>query len=95
MEGSGIKLFELLPPTPSPLFPRDLPTLMKLGDDEVKTLVSDYGLLTPHLNESVERSREDNLNRFLSYIGVSSIRFPVYRFAGFKPLHPSRSVSNW
>ncbi|KAI0072415.1 hypothetical protein K474DRAFT_1667839 [Panus rudis PR-1116 ss-1] len=36
---------DLAPPTPSPFFPRDLTTLLKLGDNETKTLMQDYGLV--------------------------------------------------
>lgn len=63
-------------PTPSPLFPRDLPSLMRLETEDVRSLVLDYGLILSYEGgagrKEVECSREDLLNRFLSYIGVSS-----------------------
>ncbi|RDX41397.1 hypothetical protein OH76DRAFT_217461 [Lentinus brumalis] len=36
----------LVPPTPSPLFPTNLSTLVSLGPDEVKALVREYGLVS-------------------------------------------------
>ena len=36
---------EVGPLTPSPLFPRDMASLFKLGPDEARALVRDYGLL--------------------------------------------------
>lgn len=87
---------DIEPPTPSPLFPRDLTSLIRLGPEEAKALMEDYGLvrvrypttlLLPILGEDeedveqkpevfaeepvVEESREESINRFLSYIGVS------------------------
>ncbi|KAG5645439.1 hypothetical protein DXG03_006263 [Asterophora parasitica] len=38
------QVFELIPPTPSPLFPRDLGSLFALGPDAAKRLLQDYGL---------------------------------------------------
>ncbi|KAF5386103.1 hypothetical protein D9615_002309 [Tricholomella constricta] len=38
------QVFELIPPTPSPLFPRDLRALFALGPDAAKRLLQDYGL---------------------------------------------------
>lgn len=107
---------EIEPPTPSPLFPRDLTSLIRLGTEEARALVRDYGLVRvrypkqppqappqapsenalditteeieaddregqQHLKEVEvvgepiieEESREESLNRFLSYIGVSSV----------------------
>ncbi|KAH8087875.1 hypothetical protein BXZ70DRAFT_875678, partial [Cristinia sonorae] len=74
---------DLTPPTPSPLFPRDITGLMRLSPNEARTLVRDYGLepLTIPETSFVESfetrknepqsSREEDLNRFMSYIGVS------------------------
>ncbi|KAF8070441.1 hypothetical protein FPV67DRAFT_1487415 [Lyophyllum atratum] len=38
------QVFELVPPTPSPLFPRDLKSLFALGPDKARRLLQDYGL---------------------------------------------------
>ncbi|KAG6866225.1 hypothetical protein C0991_007250 [Blastosporella zonata] len=38
------QVFELVPPTPSPLFPRDMRSLFALGPDAAKQLLNDYGL---------------------------------------------------
>lgn len=90
---------QLEPPTPSPLFPRDLSKLTRLSPTETKELMRDYKLVkvrrvvrkkgatgessqemsTPvddkegEVVEVVEddEPREETLNRFLSYIGVS------------------------
>lgn len=35
------------PPTPSPLFPRNLADLFSLNPDEARTLASEYGLVRP------------------------------------------------
>jgi hypothetical protein len=53
------------PPTPSPLFPRDLATLLKFGPNEARTLAKDYGLLADipeERSENVEISgvRQDD-----------------------------------
>lgn len=89
----------LVLPTPSPLFPHDLPSLMKLGAEEVATLARDYGLLPSHPSErgssGAEGRKEENLNRFLSYIGVSfklSLA-PTAKFE-FHALTPHRLASN-
>ncbi|CAL1711257.1 unnamed protein product [Somion occarium] len=76
---------DLVPPTPSPLFPRDLTGLMRLGPHETLTLMQEYGLApvrhaaTPvaqegkasdvNLEPENQLSREDNINRFLNHIG--------------------------
>ncbi|GLB37396.1 hypothetical protein LshimejAT787_0404470 [Lyophyllum shimeji] len=41
------QMFELVPPTPSPLFPRDLKSLFALGPDAARSLLHDYGLYNP------------------------------------------------
>ncbi|KAI0748795.1 hypothetical protein BC629DRAFT_1298285 [Irpex lacteus] len=55
------------PLTPSPLFPRDLTSLIRLGTEEARALMREYGLVRE------EESREESINRFLAYIGVSRI----------------------
>ncbi|TCD66529.1 hypothetical protein EIP91_001249 [Steccherinum ochraceum] len=75
---------DLTPPTPSPLFPRDLTSLMRLSPSDAKVLVREYGLEplqiqipeVPLLGEGFgpfsepQSSREEDLNRFMSHIGV-------------------------
>ncbi|KAL4244999.1 hypothetical protein ABKN59_002865 [Abortiporus biennis] len=70
-----IREMDLVPPTPSPLFPRNLSSLMKMGVDDAKALVSEYGLHSgsppvASARESGQESREEILNRFMSHIGV-------------------------
>ncbi|KAI0783006.1 hypothetical protein C8Q75DRAFT_811231 [Abortiporus biennis] len=70
-----IREMNLVPPTPSPLFPRNLSSLMKMGVDDAKALVSEYGLHSgsppaASARESGQESREEILNRFMSHIGV-------------------------
>lgn len=38
------QVFEMIPPTPSPLFPRDLKSLFSLGPDAARRLLRDYGI---------------------------------------------------
>lgn len=72
-------------PTPSPLFPKDLTSLMRLSPHETRTLMEDYGLVPVHhagismtnpkdsnaTSRPVnEPSREEHINRFLNHIGV-------------------------
>ena len=85
---------DLEPPTPSPFFPRDLTSLIKLPTDQARALVTDYGLGVVRVRNPSgdgkpgnankkqsakrepedEESREATLNKFLSYIGVSTHR---------------------
>ncbi|KAG6831779.1 hypothetical protein H0H92_007931 [Tricholoma furcatifolium] len=44
--GGSKQFFELVPPTPSPLFPRDMKSLFALGPDAAKRLLNEYGLGT-------------------------------------------------
>ncbi|RDB25317.1 hypothetical protein Hypma_007932 [Hypsizygus marmoreus] len=44
MPRGSSQIFELVPPTPSPLFPRDLKSLFALGPDAAKRLLQDYGI---------------------------------------------------
>ncbi|KAK7057515.1 hypothetical protein R3P38DRAFT_2841402 [Favolaschia claudopus] len=70
------------PPTPSPLFPRDLKALFALKPEEAQTLVDEYGLgkqavpATPIVE--VGDSRERNLNKFMAHIGV--VGFEMHGF---------------
>lgn len=73
---------DLTPPTPSPLFPRDVKSLMRLNHEQAKSLVREYGLEPLQIpvaspfadrfgpNNEPQSSREDDLNRFMSHIGV-------------------------
>ncbi|KAI0752988.1 hypothetical protein C8Q80DRAFT_488697 [Daedaleopsis nitida] len=103
----GPRVGEIEAPTPSPLFPRDLMSLVSLGPDDAKTLVRDYGLVSYEGDEATDDqlhaaavrrrgdpqgsrpdstatnasgqswanaglrgSREEDLNRFMRYIGA-------------------------
>ncbi|KAJ6497742.1 hypothetical protein C8R45DRAFT_138091 [Mycena sanguinolenta] len=83
-------LEEEAPPTPSPLFPRDLKALFALNSEDAEVLVRDYGLggeappvtpivalMTPGAEAD---SRERNLNRFMAHIGV--VGFQMHGFLG-------------
>jgi hypothetical protein len=75
---------ELPPPTPSPLFPRNIADLFAMSPDEARRLVADYGLVediydpsgsSPASKKSPESSVDTqdihvNLNRFMAHIGV-------------------------
>ncbi|KAI0686777.1 hypothetical protein C8T65DRAFT_143790 [Cerioporus squamosus] len=115
----------LVPPTPSPLFPYNLSTLVSLGPDEVKALVREYGLVSEDDDDDVplatarggarnggnarplshmttvsdagqswveaglDGTREDELNKFMRYIGVSLDIASVSRLCRFSPTVPS------
>ncbi|RPD68216.1 hypothetical protein L226DRAFT_540918 [Lentinus tigrinus ALCF2SS1-7] len=108
--GTRIAPSQLVPPTPSPLFPPNLSTLVSLGPEEVKALVREYGLVSEdggadddddnvplaatrggarggkarpvsHMTNvsdagqswveaGLDGTREDDLNKFMRYIGV-------------------------
>lgn len=111
-------------PTASPMFPRDLATLVSLGPEEARKLVREYGLIgededegdvdeevqvaavrTPTgrtrrdprptstfttasdgqswVNAGLQGSREEDINRFMRFIGVS-VSFVFARWAGFR-----------
>ena len=90
-EHDPVSAHDLTPPTPSPLFPRDLTVLVRLSQEETMTLMKDYGLeVTGEVDSSstrgtkrapnrrnvtqgtdLEETREETLNRFLTFIGVS------------------------
>jgi len=75
---------EIEPPTPSPLFPRNIADLFAMSPDNARMLVADYGLVkdegdTPGAspaNQNTSESPADtqdmhlNLNRFMAHIGV-------------------------
>lgn len=69
----GTPNLDTVPPTPSPLFPRDLKTLFKLGAEDARTLLRQYGLvssaaspITPkprgHENEGTSGSSDDAID---------------------------------
>lgn len=88
-------------PTPSPHFPRDLSHLVRLGLEEAKALMIDYGIEVPSTQDvntvgtdprpraaagdprtkyegrdpAMDTSRQELLNAFLSFIGVSRHSF--------------------
>lgn len=76
---------EVEPPTPSPLFPRNIADLFAMSSDEARRLVADYGLVedigdfsgsSPASKRPPESPAETqdihlNLNRFMAHIGVS------------------------
>ncbi|GBE80954.1 hypothetical protein BKA93DRAFT_781083 [Sparassis latifolia] len=73
-------------PTPSPLFPSNLTFLSQLGPDEMKTLMSDYGLHESHAEDkgladcgliaADERTSAVDMSRFMSYIGIAPHLIP-------------------
>ncbi|THH30881.1 hypothetical protein EUX98_g3320 [Antrodiella citrinella] len=83
-EKPAVLEIDLTPPTPSPLFPRDLTGLMRLSPDDARALVREYGLEPLQIPEAglfgegfigfgddgPKSSREEDLNRFMSHIGV-------------------------
>ncbi|KAI0799964.1 hypothetical protein C8Q74DRAFT_1233536 [Fomes fomentarius] len=109
--GTAVGVWDVQEPTASPLFPRDLATLVSLGPEEARTLVREYGLIgedenegdvdeevqvaavrTPTgrmrrdprptsaftttsdgqswVNAGLQGSREEDINRFMRFIGV-------------------------
>lgn len=52
----GLPRLEIEPPTPSPLFPRDLTSLMRLGQEEARALVKEYGLVRVRYAKKVAQS---------------------------------------
>ncbi|CCM00157.1 uncharacterized protein FIBRA_02185 [Fibroporia radiculosa] len=64
--------YDLEPPTASRSFPRDIEMLIKSPHNVVKELLRDYGLVEPtkRKGETQHGSREEDINRFMSFIGV-------------------------
>lgn len=88
---------ETVPPTPSPLFPHDLKTLFKLGPEDARILLRQYGLssgvsspITPkpkglaneNENEGTSSDHVEDMNKFMAHIGVCFF----VRNTGFKSL---------
>ena len=58
------------PPTPSPDWPRDLTTLVKLRPEQARALAKDYDLDDGSIGQSSKTVSEEFVNRFLSLAGV-------------------------
>jgi hypothetical protein len=56
--------------TPSHMFPSNLERLYKMTPEETRKLMSDYGLQEANTRDE-GKDREDNMNRFMSHIGVN------------------------
>lgn len=77
---------DVVPPTPSPLFPRNIANLFAMSPNDARQLVLDYGLVnnkdkgdSPGQSLAKEKLPESpadaqdihgNLNRFMAHIGV-------------------------
>ncbi|KAF8161239.1 hypothetical protein B0H34DRAFT_372103 [Crassisporium funariophilum] len=58
----GVHVLETVPPTPSPLFPRDLKSLFKLGAGDARALLQQYGLISAVSSPSTERPKHRGLS---------------------------------
>ncbi|OCH92019.1 hypothetical protein OBBRIDRAFT_727680 [Obba rivulosa] len=67
VHGQNMQLIEA--PKASPLFPRDMTSLIKLSMDSLKALLDNYGLRKSDSSGNGV-SREKYLNEFMSFIGV-------------------------
>jgi hypothetical protein len=65
---------DFVPLTPSPLFPRDVATLLKFRPDQARTLVEDYGLLEdiPEENGENDNTRVEGGRKIMTDAESSS-----------------------